>query len=95
MGPLGQHACGSVPGRAPFHCVRHITRYALAVRGTQERVREELGYRTIMMSEEMEKWRQQAALTANAVLEAKNEVRAGGCGAPPGPQAVSSSVDIS
>lgn len=41
---------------------------------TQERMREELGYRTMMMSEEMEKWRQQAALTANTVLEAKNEV---------------------
>jgi hypothetical protein len=46
-------------------------------------MREELAYRTVMMSEEMEKWRQQAALTANAVLEAKNEVgfrhQAAGC----------------
>lgn len=42
----------------------------------QERMREELGYRTAMMNHEMEKWRQQAAMTANAVLEAKNEVGA-------------------
>jgi hypothetical protein len=37
-------------------------------------MRDELTYRTVVMSEEMEKWRQQAAMTANAVLEAKNEV---------------------
>ncbi|GFH17817.1 uncharacterized protein HaLaN_14523 [Haematococcus lacustris] len=40
----------------------------------QERMREEMAYRSMLMSEEMEKWRQQAALTANAVTEAKNEV---------------------
>ncbi len=37
-------------------------------------MREELAYRTMVMSAEMEKWRQQAALTANAVLDAKNDV---------------------
>jgi hypothetical protein len=37
-------------------------------------MREELSFRTIMMSEEMEKWRQQALLTSTAVMEAKNEV---------------------
>ncbi len=37
-------------------------------------MREELGYRTMVMSAEMEKWRQQAALTATAVMEAKNDV---------------------
>lgn len=40
----------------------------------KERVLEELKFRTIMMSEEMEKWRQQALLTSTAVMEAKNEV---------------------
>jgi len=42
-------------------------------------MREELHYRTIMMNEEMEKWRQQALLTSNAVMEAKNEVRKFDC----------------
>lgn len=37
-------------------------------------MREELSYRTIMMNEEMEKWRQQSLLTSTAVMEAKNEV---------------------
>uniref|UniRef100_A0A6S8JPS9 Uncharacterized protein n=1 Tax=Dunaliella tertiolecta TaxID=3047 RepID=A0A6S8JPS9_DUNTE len=40
----------------------------------KERMREELHYRTIMMNEEMEKWRQQALMTSTAVMEAKNEV---------------------
>lgn len=35
----------------------------------QDRMREEYTYRLMMMSEEMEKWRQQAVQTSNAVLE--------------------------
>ncbi|GAX77524.1 hypothetical protein CEUSTIGMA_g4968.t1 [Chlamydomonas eustigma] len=40
-----------------------------------ERTRDEMAYRTMMMQDEMEKWRQQASMTANAVMEAKNEVQ--------------------
>jgi hypothetical protein len=42
----------------------------------QERLREELMYRIMLMAEEMEKWRQQALMTSTAVMEAKNEVGA-------------------
>ena len=41
----------------------------------QDRMRQELAYRTMVMGEEMEKWRQQAAMTAKVVMEAKNEVQ--------------------
>jgi len=39
-------------------------------------MREELTYRTMIMSQEMEKWRQQALFTSTTVMEAKNEVGA-------------------
>eukprot|EP00798_Chlamydomonas_sp_ICE-L_P014040 gene14040-19977_t len=39
-----------------------------------DRMREELGYRTFLMNDEMEKWRQQAEITATAVMDAKSEV---------------------
>ncbi|EFJ44809.1 hypothetical protein VOLCADRAFT_118633 [Volvox carteri f. nagariensis] len=38
------------------------------------RLREELAYRTHLMTSEMTRWQQQAHLTAAAVMEAKNEV---------------------